>query len=488
MTIPATVHGVAECVSAGDVSAVDVVRATLDRIDSRNERVRAFREVHHDEALEAARRLDQRRDAGHALGPLARVPIGVKDNIVTTAGTSAAGSAMLRRYRSPFDATAIRRLRDADAIIVGRCACDEFAMGSSGEHSAFGLARNPWDHDRVPGGSSSGSAAAVAAGFVPAALGTDTGGSIRQPASFCGIIGFKPTYGRISRSGVVAFGSSLDQIGPMTRSLDDAGLLYTVMAGVDEDDATTSAHHVDDPIEAMQALSDGAPLRIGVDPAHRDHPLEASVSASVDAACERLRDAGATLVEVALPEPEVSIATYYILATAEASSNLARYDGIRYGERGDVPPPAALDEIYARSRSDGFGEEVKRRIMLGTFVLSAGYADRYYNVALRARRWITRRYAKAFEACDVILNATTPTVAFPFGDRPDPMSMYLCDVYTVDANIAGHCAMSVPGDATTGELPAGVHLSAAPFHEVQLFRAARLLVGDGPCRIAPGYG
>ncbi|MCA9295154.1 MAG: Asp-tRNA(Asn)/Glu-tRNA(Gln) amidotransferase subunit GatA [Phycisphaerales bacterium] len=490
MTTHLTAADITRQIHAGDITAQHAVEHTLERIDRANPALHAFREIYAESAHRHAAEIDARRQRNEPLGPLAGVPIALKDNIVSRHGTTAAGSRMLEHFSSPYDATVVRRLLDADAVIIGRTNCDEFAMGSSGEHCAFGPTANPWDRTRVPGGSSSGSAGAVAAGLVPIAIGSDTGGSIRQPASFCGLIGFKPTYGRVSRSGLIAFGSSLDQIGPFARTLHDAAAVYTVIAGHDPLDATTATHEVADPLAGAPDPTDAAGLRIGVAPGHRTDDNDPRVNAAVDRALDTLREAGASIIEIELPPADVSIATYYLIATAEASSNLARYDGIRYGQRATVDAHATLETLYARSRSEGFGAEVKRRILLGTFVLSAGYADQYYTAALKARRWIAEAYARAFTKCDVILGPTTPTPAFPLGDKPDPLSMYLCDVYTVDVNIAGLCAMSIPGD-TAGQsadrLPVGVHLCAAPFAESMLFHAANCLAGTTSCAIAPDF-
>lgn len=494
MTRHFTAAEITRQIHAGEITARQVVEQALDRIERGNPTLNAFRETYAESSLAAAADIDDRRQRHEILGPLAGVPVALKDNIVSRHGTTAAGSRMLEHFASPYDATVVQRLRDADAIIIGRTNCDEFAMGSSGEHCAFGPAANPWDTSRVPGGSSSGSAIAVAAGFVPIAIGSDTGGSIRQPASFCGLIGFKPTYGRVSRSGLIAYGSSLDQIGPFARNLDDAAAVYNVIAGHDPLDATTADFDVEDPRPGALEPGGAADLRIGVSPAHRTDGNDPDVNAAIDKALDTLRRGGATIVEIELPPPEVSVATYYLIATAEASSNLARYDGIRYGHRARVKAEESLETLYSRSRSEGFGAEVKLRILLGTFVLSAGYADQYYTVALKARRWIADAYARAFTRCDVILGPTTPTPAFPLGDKPDPLSMYLCDVYTVDANIAGLCAMSLPGEFV-GEpvgkkddrLPVGVHLCGRPFAESMLFRAAGCLAGTASCEIAPDF-
>ena len=470
-------------IRSGSRSALSAVNGYLTAIDASNPSLNAFHEVFADAAREAASQVDAARKSGRLLGRLAGVPIAVKDNIATRLGHTTCSSRILENYRSPFDATAIERLAAEGAIIIGKTNLDEFAMGSSCERCAWGAVRNPWDPTRVPGGSSGGSAAAVGASLCSAALGSDTGGSIRQPASLCGIVGFKPTYGRISRYGLVAFGSSLDQIGPLTRSVRDAALLYEVMAGDDANDSTCASREV----EAISDTIDHAPRapRVGLPRQYRT-----GNSAAVDAALERavdlLKGMGATIVDIDLPMTDVGISTYYVIAPAEASSNLARFDGIRYGHRamgGD------LFELYARSRAEGFGAEVQRRIMLGTYVLSAGYYDAYYRRALQVRRVIKQEFDLAFAACDVILGPTSPTAAFPIGGVTDPLAMYMCDVYTVNTNIAGICGISLPAglDYSSGSpLPVGVQLQAQAFAEPTLLRIAYALERElGPLGAAP---
>jgi aspartyl-tRNA(Asn)/glutamyl-tRNA(Gln) amidotransferase subunit A len=436
----------------------------------------AYREVFAEEALDAARQVDDDARAGRPLGALAGVPVAVKDNIATRRGHTTCSSRMLETYRSPFDATVIERLEAAGAIVIGKTNLDEFAMGSSGENCAWGPVRNPWDTSRVPGGSSAGSAAAVAAGLCAAALGSDTGGSIRQPAAFCGVVGFKPTYGRVSRFGLVAFGSSLDQIGPIARSVRDAALLYRVMAGQDPRDSTTADRPVEDPLASLEEPI--ARLRVGLPRQYSSAANDREVEAAVRHAAETYARLGAEIVEVDLPLTDVGISTYYVIAPAEASSNLARYDGIRYGHRATPRPGDDLLALYARSRAEGFGPEVQRRIMLGTYVLSSGYYDAYYKRALQVRRRIKQEFDAAFARCDVLLGPAAPTPAFEFGANADPLAMYLCDVYTVNANIAGICGVSLPGGAAERggrRLPIGVQLQANAFEEVSLLRAARML-------------
>ncbi len=464
-------------VAGGTTSALEVAREALARIDGANPRLNAFTQVFHDAALERARAIDARIVAGEAVGPLAGVPVALKDNICTAQGRTTCASRMLEDYESPFDATAAARLLEAGAVIVGKTNLDEFAMGSSTEHSCFGPVKNPWDETRVPGGSSGGSAAAVAAGLVPIALGSDTGGSIRQPAALCGVLGVKPTYGRVSRYGLVAFASSLDQIGPFARSCADAATVLEVVCGIDPRDATSAAvevpsftNELDDAIEEprlavpRQAFSEA------------NHP---AVTASFRAAIETYTKLGARIVEIDLPLIDEAIAAYYIVAPAEASSNLARFDGVRYGRRAKLEAGQGLMDLYCRSRSEGFGAEVQRRIMLGTHVLSSGYYDAYYTTALKVRRRLKRDFDAAFRAgCHAVLMPATPGPAFRIGEKTgDPMAMYLEDVYTVAVNLAGLPGLSMPaGFAEEGgkSLPLGVQLIGQPFEEAGLLRIARM--------------
>jgi aspartyl-tRNA(Asn)/glutamyl-tRNA(Gln) amidotransferase subunit A len=463
-------------IASGALSAERTCAAMLDAADRLNPALNAYHETFREHALEAARRTDADARAGRPLGPLAGVPIAVKDNVATALGHTTCSSRMLANYRSPFDATAVERLQAAGAIVVGKTNLDEFAMGSSGEHCHWGPVRNPWDPERVPGGSSAGSAAAVAAGLCAAAIGSDTGGSIRQPASLCGIVGLKPTYGRISRWGLVAFGSSLDQIGPMTRSVRDAALLLDCMSGIDDRDSTTADRPPTALLASVDAPLDG--LRVGIPRQYLSDANDPEVNAAVQAAADAYRAMGATVVDADLPLTDVGISTYYVIAPAEASSNLARYDGIRYGHRAQLAPGEDLFALYARSRSEGFGAEVQRRIMLGTYMLSSGYYDAFYKRALQVRRRIKEEFDRAFASCDVLLGPTAPTPAFGFGANADPLAMYLCDVYTVNTNIAGICGISLPaGYAARGgrQLPVGVQLQANAFEEERLLRAARML-------------
>jgi aspartyl-tRNA(Asn)/glutamyl-tRNA(Gln) amidotransferase subunit A len=457
------------------IAATDVARECLDRIAARNPALNAFREANADEALKQARRIDDLLAAGEDPGSLAGVPIAIKDNIVIEFGRSCCGSRMLENYRSPFTATAARRLINAGAIIIGRTNCDEFAMGSSSEHCAFGVVRNPVDESRVPGGSSGGSAAAVAADLCPVALGSETGGSVRQPAALCGCVGVKPSYGRVSRYGLVAFGSSLDQIGPLARNVTDAAAILNVIAGVDRHDSISSDLPVPDYLAQIDQPIEG--LRLGVPRQYLDEGNDPAVNAAVRSAIDRYRELGATIVDVDLPMTRYGIATYYVLCTAEASSNLARFDGIRYGHRAKLDAGEDLFDLYAKSRSEGFGAEVQRRIMLGTYVLSAGYYEAYYQRALRVRRLIKEEFDRVFAQCHAIIGPTSPTPAFEIGAKADPLSMYLCDSYTVNANIAGICAMSIPcgsAEVQGKRLPIGLQIQCQAFDEATMFRVARM--------------
>lgn len=476
MTEARSMVEVAADVRSRRVSAVSVLEDCLARIERSNRALNAFREVYGDEARDAASRINKRVSSGEDPGLLAGVPIAIKDNLVTDFGITSCGSRMLVNYRSPFSATVVQRLQQAGAIIVGKTNCDEFAMGSSTENCTWGPVRNPHDPSRVPGGSSGGSAAAVAAGMVSVALGSDTGGSIRQPASMTGIVGIKPSYGRVSRYGLVAFGSSLDQIGPMARNVKDAASVLQVIAGADRCDSTCSPAPVPDYLSQIDAPIQN--LRIGVPREYRSAHNDSAVNDAVDRAIEAYRSVGATIVDVDLPLTDYGIATYYIIATAEASSNLARFDGIRYGHRAKLSADEDLFDLYAKSRAEGFGPEVQRRIMLGTYVLSAGYYDAYYKRALQVRRLIKQEYDAAFAKCDALLGPVSPTPAFGLGEKADPLSMYLADVYTVNANIAGICGMSIPAGyshVNGKQLPIGVQLQCQAFDEMTMLRAARML-------------
>ena len=452
----------------GDLRARDVIEAYLARINMHDDALHAFHTVNADRALDRAEALDRARGTGRPPGPLHGVPIALKDNMSTRGVSTSASSRILDKFVPPYNATVVDRLEAAGAIIIGKTNLDEFAMGSSTENSAFGPTRNPWGADRTPGGSSGGSAAAVAARFVPAALGSDTGGSIRQPAALCGVIGLKPTYGRVSRYGLLAFASSLDQIGPLTHTAADAALMLEAIAGFDSRDSTSA----DEPVPRYRdsLTGDVQKLRVGVPRKVLAEGVAPDVLEAFEAAIAALRDGGASVSDVDLPHARYAIPIYYLIATAEASSNLARYDGVRYAYRADA---RSLKEMYERTRDEGFGAEVKRRIMLGTFVLSAGYYDAYYLRAEQVRTLLRRDYERAFAAVDVVAMPTTPTPAFRLGEKTaDPLQMYLADVFTVSANLAGLPAISVPCGFSTDRLPIGMQLTGRMFGETTLLRAA----------------
>jgi aspartyl-tRNA(Asn)/glutamyl-tRNA(Gln) amidotransferase subunit A len=456
---------IARRVAARDITAEAVTREHLDLIAQRDPGLGAFLAVTADRALAQARRIDAAIAGGAAPGPLAGVPVAIKDLLDIEGTVTTCGSRILEGYRPPFTATAVARLEAAGAVVVGKTNLDEFAMGSSTENSAYKVTRNPWDRTRVPGGSSGGSAVAVSTGMAALALGTDTGGSIRQPAALCGIVGLKPTYGRVSRYGVVAFASSLDQVGPLGRTVEDVALAATAICGVDTADATSAPVEVPDFRAALSAGAAG--LRVGVPWAFLESGVDPGVMAAFRQALGDLEAAGARTVEISLPHAPHAVATYYIVATAEASSNLARFDGVRYGLR---VPANDLSHMYGETRDRGFGAEVKRRIILGTFVLSAGYYDAYYLRAQQVRTLIRRDFEGAFRACDVVAMPTTPTPAFRLGEKTaDPLQMYLEDIFTVPANLAGIPGLSLPG-GFVGGLPVGVQLLGRPFDEATLLR------------------
>jgi len=467
MTTRRTAVDVAVSVAAGELTASAVLEENLAAIDAREKDVHAFNVVTADRARERAAQIDADVKAGRNVGRLAGVTVALKDNMCTRGVATTCSSTILEGWIPPYDGTVVRRLADAGAVVVGKTNLDEFAMGSSTENSAFGPTRNPLDTSRVPGGSSGGSAAAVAAGFSTVSFGSDTGGSIRQPAALCGLVGVKPTYGMVSRQGLIAFGSSLDQIGPFTTTVADAALLMEVIAGHDPLDSTS----LPQPAPALlPVLSQGVKgMRIG---RITDMPEGSSpdVLARLDAAFDALQHAGATVVDVQMPSMSYGLTAYYLVAPAEASSNLARFDGVRYGLRVDAKD---LNSMYGDTRAAGFGDEVKRRIMLGTYALSAGYYDAYYGKALKVRRLIADDFAKAYQRCDVILTPTSPTVAFKFGDKTsNPLAMYLCDVFTIPTNLAGHAAMSVPFGTGEAGLPVGVQVLAPALGEAPMFRVA----------------
>jgi len=469
MTTLCNASAVARGVAAGQASAEEVLRALLKRIRAWQPRLGAYLRLWEEDALARARAVDAKRGRGEALGCLAGVPVAVKDNMLVRGVETTAGSRILQGHVASYDATVVKRLLDEDAVLVGQTNMDEFAMGSSTENSAFQTTRNPWDLQRVPGGSSGGSAAAVAAGLCSLALGSDTGGSIRQPASFCGVVGLKPTYGRVSRHGLIAFASSLDQIGPLARTVEDEALALSVIAGADPMDSTCAAMPVPDYLKELEAGVKG--LRIGLPKEYFPPGLDHEVEAAVRAAVEALRGLGAEVREVSLPHTRYAVSSYYIVAPSEASSNLARFDGVRYGRRS--PAAKSLAELYELSRGEGFGPEVKRRIMLGTYALSAGYYDAYYGKAQRVRTLIKGDFAAAFQQVDVIAAATAPTPAFALGEKTaDPVAMYLCDVFTIPASMAGNASISLPCGLTKAGLPIGLQLIADSFCEGTLLRAA----------------
>lgn len=467
-------------IAAGEFSALEAVDDALARVDRVQPELNAFVDVFRDAAVTRARIVDERLAAGGALGPLAGVPVVIKDNIClgqdAYPGRTTCASRMLEGFRSPYTATAVKKLLDAGAIVVAKANLDEFAMGGSGEHSAFGATRNPWDALRTPGGSSSGSAAAVAAGVVGLALGSDTGGSVRQPAAMCGLVGLKPTYGRVSRYGLVAFASSLDQIGTLTHSVEDAAAALSVIAGHDAHDATSAPREVEDFAAAFAEEVQGQRVAV-VRPAG---PIHAGIGEALERAARVLGDAGVGVDEGTLPHTRYGVAAYYVIAPAEASSNLARYDGVRYGRRAELRDGEGLEDLYVRSRTEAFGPEVKRRILLGTHALSSGYYDQYYGKAQRTRRLIKNDFDAIFASgARAVLMPTTPSPAFKLGEKlGDPISMYLEDAFTVGANLAGLPAISVPAglvEVDGVELPIGVQLIGRAYDEAGLLQLARAL-------------
>lgn len=465
-----TIAAAADGMRAKDFSSVELTQAVLKAIKEKDTEVKAYLTVDEEGALAGAKEADDRRAAGES-GDMLGIPVAMKDIFNVKGQPCTCASKILEGYIAPFDATVTRKLREAGAIPAGRVNMDEFAMGSSTEHSAFQITRNPVALDRVPGGSSGGSAAAVAGGTAIASLGTDTGGSIRSPASYCGCVGLKPSYGRVSRYGVTAFASSLDQVGPIVKNVEDAAILLGAIAGADPHDQTVLDREVPDYRAALAGASLKG-LRIGVPKEYFIDGCDPEVMASVRKAIDMCANAGAEVREISLPHTEYAIAVYYISATAEASANLARFDGIRYGFR-KVGPEATLQSLYDRSRTDGFGKEVKRRIILGTYVLSSGYYDAYYNRALKARTLIRNDFQKAFESCDVIMTPVAPTAAYKLNSTVnDPLKAYLGDIFTVPANLAGICGISVPCGKTSENLPVGLQLLGPAFGEVELLRAA----------------
>lgn len=460
-----TVATAGKLLAEGKTTSVELVKASLAAIAEKNPKLNALVDTY-ESALEDARKSDELRAGGAEMGPLAGIPIVVKDNILVAGKKASAGSRILENYVAAYDSTVAARLKAAGAILIGRANMDEFAMGSSTESSHFGPTRNPWDMNRVPGGSSGGSAAAVAAGFVPAALGSDTGGSVRQPASLCGVVGLKPTYGRVSRFGLMAMASSLDQIGPLTRTVEDAALIMQAIQGADPKDATTVSSP--DVFVPQLEKADVKGLRIGLPKEYFVDGMDARIKAAVMDAVRVYEKAGAIIREVSLPHSEYALAAYYVNMPAEVSSNLGRFDGIRYGHSAQG---SSLLDTYERTRGEGFGAEAKRRIILGSYVLSAGYYDAYYRKAMKVRSLIKRDFDEAFKDVDVIIGPTSPSVAWKLGEKfGDPLTMYLSDIYTISANLASVPALSLPCGFADG-LPIGLQLHARAFNEAVLYRA-----------------
>ena len=452
-----------------DVSAVEIAQAALSRVDAVDDRVKAFLDVTSDLALDQARSVDERLAGGDVLPAVAGIPLALKDVLCTKGVTTTCGSKILQSYVPPYDCTAWSRLREAGSVLIGKTNCDEFAMGSSNENSAFGPVHNPWDLERVPGGSSGGSAAAVASGQAVWALGTDTGGSVRQPAALSGIVGFKPTYGLNSRYGLIAFASSLDTISTFSRTVRDAALLLSAFAGKDSLDATSLPTEPRDFTEGIEQGVDG--LRIGVLRGWLGEGVEPGVKASIEQAIDRLSNLGAQIGEASLPNAEYALSAYYLIAPAECSSNLARYDGVRYGHR--ASDPRDVVDMNMRTRGEGFGDEVKRRIMLGTYSLSAGYYDAYYGQAQKVRTLVMRDFDAAYERFDLLLGPTSPTTAFKIGEKSaDPLAMYLSDIFTIPSNLAGNPSISVPSGLDERGLPVGLQLIGKHLDESTVLRAA----------------
>jgi len=460
-------------IAAGQISSVEATTAIFKNIEEREPTIGAYISTYHDSALEKAAEVDKRIAAGQEVGRLAGVPVAVKDNMCTTFGATTCASKILENFHAPYNATAVEKLLSADAVIVGKTNMDEFAMGSSTENSGLKQTVNPWDRSRVPGGSSGGSAAAVVGGLCLAALGSDTGGSIRQPAGFCGVVGLKPTYGRVSRFGLVAYGSSLDQIGPITRTAADAALMMNVIAGHDPADSTSVDEAVAPVCDYLEKLDEPIEkLKIAVVPEFvtgADQQVQKALTDAIDI----YKNLGAEVIEITMPHLDYAIAAYYVIATAEASSNLARYDGVHYGHRSENA--ADYVEVYSKSRAEAFGKEVKRRIMLGTYTLSSGYYDAYYLKALKVRNLIRADFTHAFEKCEAILMPVSPTTAFKIGEKvDDPLTMYLSDIYTIAANLAGVPGISIPCGFDESDLPIGLQILSPAFTEDKLLRIARM--------------
>ena len=462
-----------ELIQRRDASVTEITQSFLNRIQQCDDKIKAFLTVEEEPALAQAAELDRQLASGESKnGLLTGIPLAIKDNIVTQGVRTTCASRILENYVPPYDATVMEKLRQSGALLLGKTNCDEFAMGSSTENSAFFPTRNPWDLERVPGGSSGGSAAAVAAGEAPGALGSDTGGSIRQPAAFCGTVGLKPTYGRVSRYGLVAFASSLDQIGPVGNSVYDVAILLQAIAGADPHDSTSAARPVEDYLSEIDKGVKG--LKIGVPKEWFGSRLDEQIEQSLQAAIKKLEGLGCSVLEVHMPQTEFAVSTYYIIAPAEASSNLARYDGVKYGHRS--ADQKDLESMFKSTRSEGFGEEVKRRIMIGTYVLSAGYYDAYFLKAGKVRTLLRNDYLEAFKKVDFLVGPTTPSLPFKIGEKKtDPLEMYLMDIYTVTANLAGIPGLSLPCGFSQEGLPIGLQIQAPYFQEARLLNLAHTL-------------
>jgi aspartyl-tRNA(Asn)/glutamyl-tRNA(Gln) amidotransferase subunit A len=473
---PKTLAELRSALESGRTRAADLAASYYDRIAAVNPQLNVYLSLSKDRAEQQASRIDAIAAKGDPLPPLAGIPVGIKDVLVMRGAPATAGSKILEGYRPPYDCTAVAKLEEAGAVLLGKLNCDEFAMGSSNENSAYGPVRNPVDLDRVPGGSSGGSAAAIAANMAVATLGTDTGGSIRQPASFCGVVGVLPTWGRVSRYGLIAFASSLDRIGPLAANVRDAATLLSVIAGHDAKDATSSPQPVPDYAAESDKSAEG--LRIGIPAEYFAEGLDADVRAQIEKGIEALEAAGCVVKRISLPYTKYAVPTYYLVATAEASANLARFDGVRYGYRSKDSDTLAA--MYKHSRDEAFGAEVKRRILLGTYALSAGYYDAYYGKAQQVRRLLAEEFLRAFVEVDAIVTPTSPIPPFKLGEKTgDPLSMYLADIYTVTASLAGICGVSVPCGATPAGLPVGMQILASHLQEGTAFRVARAVEAAG---------
>ncbi len=467
-----TIEEARSAVAAGRTTATALAVAHYDRIEVEDKAINSYLALSRERALVQAEKIDAMAQRGEELPPLAGVPVGIKDVLAMRGAPATAGSLILKGYRPPYDATTVDRLEAAGAVLLGKLNCDEFAMGSSNENSAYGPVRNPRAMDRVPGGSSGGSAAAVSADLCVASLGTDTGGSIRQPAAFCGVVGVLPTYGRVSRYGLIAFASSLDRVGPFTKNVKDAATMLEVLAGKDAMDATSSDRPAGGYVDALEKPVEG--LRIGVPEEYFGEGLDPEIRAAVEKALDGLKAAGCTIKKVSLPHTKYAVPTYYVIATAEASSNLSRFDGVRFGLR--TAEAKSLSDLFRKTRDAGFGPEVKRRILLGTYALSAGYYDAYYKKAQQVRTLLTRDFLAAFNEVDAIVAPVTPTPAFKLGEKTDdPIKMYLEDIYSVAASLAGICGMSVPCGETSAALPIGVQVLGRHFDEATMLRVAKAI-------------